>query len=187
MNSRFGSGSGKYNMSENFEKRFEDLMRSQKVSPEILGNPNGVWIARYIDQYGEEIVLRELASKKEYDEWYDRIGRDIEKNHGGKVKMEFGPSELKPVNAKIVGVINPEKSPTTQSFEDYMKANKLENLVKKEGHVFKVMYKEKGEKDFELFGEADTADEARDLFKTARETASEEGYEMEIRYELKDK
>lgn|GEM_PF-3196285 len=152
-------------MSEHFEKRFEALMKSQNIGSEVLGDKRGVWIARYINVRGEEIVLNEFASKKEYDEWYDRVGRAIDQKHEGKIRMDFGPSELNPAD------VESEKASTAKSFEDYMRVNKLEDLVKKEGYVFRVMYRAPEGKEYSLYAEADTADEAKDILEVARELA----------------
>jgi len=148
---------------ENFEsKKFEDYMKKQEGMREILGPEDGVFIAKFIDKYGEAIVLRELNSKEEYDDWYERTGRDIEKNHEGKIAVEFGPSELKPVDAEI---------------------------SKKEGFTFIVSGKDDkndiSEK-FRVVAEFDTLKEAQDFQDSLGRMITDPGGEVAIGYGLSE-
>jgi len=161
---------------ENFySKRFEEFMKSHEME-EILGDTKGVFIAKYTDKYGEEIVLRELESKEEYDAWYERVGRDIEKNHEGKIRMEFGPPELKPADAEIVKVENSE---------DVQKPENFEKEIKKEGFIFIVSGKnDKNNPDekFRAVAEFDTLEDAQTFQDSVGQIITDNGGEIMIGY-----
>lgn len=172
-------------MSENISKKFEDLMRSQGKEMEKLLDPEGsVFIARFIGSDGQEHVLRELKSKEEYDSWYERVGRNIEKKDAelgnyGKIRMDFGPSELNQGKE----VPRSEKNPAdTKKFEDLIKNILTEKDLGKEGYVFVCKGKERGEKEFRPLVEFDTADEARDWYDSYGIWIMEDDGEVKVEY-----
>ncbi len=59
---------------------------------------------------GEEkgTVIEEFDTKEAYDAWYESTGKSIEIEEGGRIRAEFGPSEIERVDAEIIGV---EKAP----------------------------------------------------------------------------
>ncbi len=74
-------------------EKFEKLMKREGLGKLIEG-AREVYIARFVDPYGDPIVIEEFDTKKEYDEWYENVGKGIEEAEGAKIKMDFGPSEL---------------------------------------------------------------------------------------------
>lgn len=73
---------------------FEKLMKREGME-NIFKKPKEVYIVRHwLPGEPNGTTILEFDTKKEYDEWYEDVGKAIEEAEGGKIKWEFGSSEL---------------------------------------------------------------------------------------------
>lgn len=114
-------------MSENIGKKFEDYMRGQKVDPEVLGDRFGVFIAEYADKTDKDIALMEFGTEKEFNEWYERMGRGVEKSQNRKIAMRFGSPEKDPIVRRVERVLGAKS--VSEKIEEEKGRSAAKNLI----------------------------------------------------------
>lgn len=60
----------------------------------LIEKPKEVFIARFFSEDEPSKVIVEFDTKEEIDDWYEAQGKWLEEEEGGRIKIDFGQSEL---------------------------------------------------------------------------------------------